>query len=226
MPKNQSKKLKKLIAKDQSYPGARKGSEAHRLMSEMNNHKIVSARAKPVKGAGEKGDELLRNVWRISWAAGIGHAPKKQYKPGTHTDSHVWLQKGDHIIDPTPADTSYAGCKQHYKAWEGKSKVACFMDWKKRYEQVITENLVSQYMEHIKEKDIMEYIEIMNDAGAQKKIFKACSDKFKMMMKANPPPRQCYYNVMACKDDHPGYKVMFGSMGYEVEPGRVFWEFG
>ena len=236
MPKNNRKKMTTHLTKGRSAPGARKGSETYNLLSTLNDKQILyeDPRKLSVGNGGQatetpneaKMNELMRNIWRVSWAAGHGHAPKKEYTPGSWSDSHVWLQKGDHIIDPTPTDGAYKGLQQHYKAWEGRSRTLCFLDWKKRYEAMIRENFIKYYMEQVKENDIMEWIEIMNDAGARKQIFQACSEKFKVMFKAKPQERQCYYNIMACKDDYPGYKVMFGSMGYEVEPGTIFWEFG
>ena len=157
-------------------------------------------------------------LWRLALAMGKGRCPKPEYDGNTF-DTHVWLQNPDgHIIDPTPDQAQFAGLKKHYKAWEGKSRLKCCMDWMKQWEQHLKEELVPKVKEQLGERIVHRGNEL------EKKIAKMCLSA----LKTSPQALHCYYNILAIKKDweKSGYKVQFGSLGYEVQEGTVFWEFG
>ena len=198
MPKNKVRKVKRKLARQSLPQGIRKTDQM------SDNYTRSSA------------TQADQNIWKLSWAMGQGRAPKKEYD-GNRADTHVWLQHpetGD-IIDPTPPEERFTGLTPHYKAWEGESRLKCCLDWKKRWEQHIELEVIPGYQEKFGKRH-----------KATKEFIQKVTKMYLRGHEMQPQRNKCYYNILAIKNNHPGYKVQFGSMGYEVEPGRVFWEYG
>jgi len=203
MPKNTVRKTQRRFARQKARGGIKKCTPLPAAMM-GGGHSSVD---------GLEADESL---WKLSWAMGTGRAPKKEYD-GNRADTHVWLQHpetGD-IIDPTPPEERFIGLTPHYKAWEGQSRLKCCLDWKKRWEQHLELEVVPSFQEIVGHQGPVTKEQIQNIGVA-----------YLRNHEVEAQPNRCYYNILAIKNNHPGYKVQFGSMGYEVEPGRVFWEYG
>jgi len=231
MPKKQNRALKRKVARGQSVvlAGARKGSQAYNLMKEIQGGGLASQyerNGRPLKlHYAEHTNDAMNFAWKIAYANGLGQTPKKHYTLGTFTDSHVWLQKGDDIIDPTPPDEHYKPCKKHYQAWEGKDRLMCFMDWKNKWETCVKEEVEPPVTEYLMKIGPEKY-KLMREVSTDEEWYKSCGKKYLRQLANEPEVRKCYYNVLAIKDKHPDYQVMFGSLGYGVAPGIIFWEFG
>lgn len=169
------------------------------------------------------------NAWRMAYDAGIGVKPKDNYKPGSQMDTHCWLvhKKTGEILDPTPDDEPYdRAVNKHYRAFQGKDKLMCFLDWKKRWEHFINVELLDEVANGIEDRQNKRRGTLIRDERWKSTVKKV----FMNGMVEEPQTRRCYYNCVCLlasdKKIKEDYELAFGSLGYEMQKGKVFWEFG